>query len=74
MGKRELENEILEILILSHYEIETQGNRGSTAQEILNFRPRAFDKYTAASIFHARVERDTALIIDAIERHKEGKG
>ena len=68
--------EITKILIFSRY--EEAHERGDTPQEIQDFEERAIDTYSGKSddphkivsnIFHAKVERDAALIFDAMERH-----
>jgi hypothetical protein len=78
VSKCDLTNEITKILILSHYETETNGNHGTTAQEVKSFEQRAMDKYLGKSddprkiimpIFHARVQHTVALILRAIDHH-----
>ena len=74
----QLADDIKRIIILSHYEIECGGNWGGTAEEILIFEKRAIDKYlgrtddphkVVSNVFHARVQRDVALIMRAIEEN-----
>ena len=76
MGLKSLMNEITKILIFSRY--EDINGRGNTAQEIPDFEQRAIDTYLGKSdgphkivfnTFHAKVERDAALIFNAIDRH-----
>jgi len=81
MRKEQLRNDITRILILSHYEIESKGNWGDTAEKIANFERRAIDRYQGkvtienpmpTNIFHARVERDVVLIMRAIDESAGG--
>ena len=71
-----LMNEITKVLIFSRYE-DIYGH-GNATQEIQDFEKRAIDTYqgktddprkVALNTFHAKVERDAALIFDAITRH-----
>lgn len=71
-------DEITKILICSYYEVKNNGSRGATAQEIMDFEKRAIDEYWGKSnypheivftAFHARVQRDVALILRAIENN-----
>ena len=81
----ELRDEIKKILIFSNFR-EQEGGEGKTGKEIISFEQRAIDYYFGKNgvhdlhevigfnRFHARVEYEVALIMDAIKRHKPDKG
>lgn len=72
----DLLEEIRKILIFSNYE-KDMGGLGKTAIEILDFENRAIDCYLGKNPrnliifnkFKARIDRDVALIAEAITRH-----
>lgn len=77
-----LANKITKILVLSY--CEAKKGRGDTSEEIQNFEERSIAAYLgrvnkdeppyqiAYNLLHARVNRDVALILKAIQEDYEG--
>lgn len=68
MNRRDLKYELTRIMVLSHFGSEPV-TKPTNASGILQFQNRAFEVYNNGPLFHARVDRDVALIMDLIERY-----
>ncbi len=66
-GKDKLATDITKIMVISHF-ADKPINKPKTALEILDFEKRAIEQYQNNPLFHARVSRDVALIMHAIDK------
>ncbi len=87
--RQKLYESIIKMLVLSYYEDECKGSRGTTAEEIRNFEKQAFAKFQGVwtgaksyesivnrietKIFHARISRDVSYIMSLVERYMKAK-
>jgi hypothetical protein len=71
VDKYGLQKDILEILVVTIF--ESAYGSGHTYTEIMGMKDRAVSRYFSDPKFNAVVQRQTALIMECVERRSKGE-